>query len=122
MTSGYDWESGEGRPEPIPESAAQVTTEEIWETAKTRYPVGSTARGRVKDQFPFGVFLELDDAPGVNGFIDLLSYNPDGTINDPAAPPVPLPEVGEVVEGVVAMHVDRDRQIRVRVGPAYWES
>ncbi|MER6628880.1 hypothetical protein ABT301_11640 [Streptomyces sp. NPDC000987] len=99
-----------------------MTTEQIWETAKRRYPVGSTARGRVKDRFPFGVFLELDDAPGINGFVDLLSYNPDGTINDPEAPPVPLPEVGEVVEGIVAMHVDRDRQIRLRVGPAYWES
>jgi ribosomal protein S1 len=99
-----------------------VSGEEAWEAAKKRYPVGSAAQGRVKDRFPFGVFLELDDAPGVNGFVDLLSYNPDGTINDPEAPPVPLPEVGETVEGTVAMHVDRDRQIRVRVGAPFWES
>ncbi|MFI1565066.1 hypothetical protein ACH4ZX_18775 [Streptomyces sp. NPDC020490] len=96
--------------------------EDVWGTAKRRYPVGSTARGRVEARLPFGVFLELDDAPGVNGFVDLLSYNPDGTINDPAAPPAALPEVGEVVEGIVTVHVDRDRQIRLRVGPAFWKS
>ncbi|WP_316778968.1 hypothetical protein [Streptomyces sasae] len=99
-----------------------MSGEEVWEAAKRRYPLGSAARGRVKDRFPFGVFLELDEAPGVNGFVDLLSYNPDGTINDPEAPPVPLPEVGETVEGIVAMHVDRDRQIRIRVGAPFWES
>ncbi|MFG3017578.1 hypothetical protein ACGFZQ_03335 [Streptomyces sp. NPDC048254] len=60
-----------------------MSGEDMWEAAKRRYPLGSAARGRVKDRFPFGVFLELDDAPGVNGFVDLLSYNPDGTINDP---------------------------------------
>ncbi|MEW2299401.1 hypothetical protein AB0958_05335 [Streptomyces sp. NPDC006655] len=85
-------------------------------------PGGGAARGKVKDRFPFGVFLDLDDAPGVNGFVDLLSYNPDGTIDDPEAPPVPLPEVGETVTGTVAMHVDRDRQIRIRVGAPFWES
>ncbi|MFE3169677.1 hypothetical protein [Streptomyces sp. NPDC059224] len=99
-----------------------MSGEEMWEAAKRRYPLGSAARGRVKDRFPFGVFLVLDDAPGVNGFVDLLSYNPDGTINDPEAPPVPLPEVGETVEGTVAMHVDRDRQIRIRVGAPFWEA
>ncbi|MFJ8793345.1 hypothetical protein [Streptomyces sp. NPDC102462] len=99
-----------------------MSEDEIWEAAKRRYPLGAAASGRVKDRFPFGVFLELDDAPGVHGFLDLLSYNPDGTINDPDAPPVPLPEVGERVEGVVAMHVDRDHQIRIRVGSPFWES
>ncbi|MFJ4831419.1 hypothetical protein ACIP79_16065 [Streptomyces sp. NPDC088747] len=97
-------------------------SEESWEAAKRRYPVGSPARGRVKDRFDFGVFLELDEAPEVHGFVDLLSYNPDGTINDPDAPPAPLPEVGDIVEGVVAVHVDRDRQIRIRVGRPYWDS
>ncbi|MER5514203.1 hypothetical protein [Streptomyces sp. NPDC002763] len=58
----------------------------------------------------------------MGGQVDLLSYNPDGTINDPEAPPVPLPEVGETVQGTVAMHVDRDRQIRIRVGVPCWES
>ncbi|WP_328670902.1 hypothetical protein [Streptomyces sp. NBC_00328] len=99
-----------------------MTTEQSWEGAKRTYPLGSVAQGRVKDRFPYGVFLELDDAPGVNGFLDLVSYNPDGTLNDPEIPPVPLPQVGDRVEGVVADHVDRDRQIRIRVGPPFWES
>jgi ribosomal protein S1 len=101
---------------------AHVTAGEAWAAAKRAYPVGAAARGTVKDRFPYGVFLHLDEASGVHGFIDLVSYNPDGTLNDPAAPPVPLPQVGDRVEGVVADLVDRDRQIRIRVGPPFWES
>lgn len=99
---------------------AHVTTDISWEEAQRLYPVGSLARGVVKLRLPFGVFLDLDEAPGISAFIDLLSYNPDGTINDPAAPPVPLPEVGERVEGVVGQH--GDRQIKIRVGLPYWET
>jgi hypothetical protein len=51
-----------------------------------------------------------------------MSYDPDGTSNGPDAPPVPLPEAGDPVEGVVAMLVDRDRQIRVRAGAPFRES
>lgn len=90
-----------------------------WVEAKRLYPVGSPVRGRVKIRLPFGVFLDLDEAPGISALID-LSYNPDGTINDPAAPPYSLPDVGEFVEGVVGQH--GDEQIKIRVGPPYWES
>lgn len=98
----------------------RVTEDVSWEETKQLYPVGSPARGAVKARLPFGVFLDLDEAPGISAFIDLLSYNPDGTINDPAAPPAPLPEVGEVVEGIVGQH--GDEQIKIRVGSPYWES
>lgn len=66
------------------------------------------------------MILDLDEAPGISAFIDLLSYDPDGTINDPAAPPATLPEAGERVEGVVGQH--RDEQIKIRVGPPCWET
>ncbi|MEU3739221.1 hypothetical protein AB0E78_19300 [Streptomyces sp. NPDC032198] len=97
-----------------------MTKEISWEEAKRLYPVGSPARGVVKLRLPFGVFLDLDEAPGISALIDLLSYDPEGTINDPAAPPAPLPDVGERVEGVVGQH--GDEQIKIRVGPPYWET
>lgn len=99
-----------------------MTVDEAWENAKNLYPLGSAAQGQVKDRFPYGVFLDLDGAPGVNGFLDLVSHNPNGTLNDPEVPPVPLPQVGDRLEGIVVAHVDRDRQIRIRVGPPFWES
>ncbi|MGW6980771.1 hypothetical protein ACWGE1_15190 [Streptomyces sp. NPDC054932] len=33
-----------------------------------------------------------------------------------------VPEVGELVTGVVADLVDRDQQLRIRVGPPFWSS
>ncbi|WP_024757977.1 hypothetical protein [Streptomyces exfoliatus] len=91
---------------------------ESWQKAKERYPVGSTARGVVKARFDFGVFLELEEAPAVKGFVDVVSYNP----GDPGGEtPAPLPEVGETVEGTVVSLVDRDQQIRLQVGPPPWE-
>lgn len=113
-----------GAPKALPTCGARVTPEpeQSWEAAKRLYPLGSVARGTVKDRFPYGAFLELDAAPGVTGFLDLVSYNPGGTLNDPEVPPPELPCVGDRVEGAVADHVDRDRQIRIRVGPPFWES
>ncbi|MFI1938284.1 hypothetical protein ACH44C_14035 [Streptomyces purpureus] len=96
------------------EDPAQVTAAEAWQKAKEKYPVGSIARGVVKARFNFGVFLELQEAPAVKGFVDIVSYNPGGET------PVALPDVGETVEGTVVSLVDRDQQIRLRVGPAPW--
>ncbi|WP_371527097.1 hypothetical protein OG302_13970 [Streptomyces sp. NBC_01283] len=45
---------------------------------------------------------------------------PDGTVNDPAAPPAPLPHVGQRVAGVVGQH--GDRQIKIRVGLPFRET
>ncbi|MFJ6634535.1 hypothetical protein ACIQMR_24565 [Streptomyces sp. NPDC091376] len=95
-----------------------MTNEHAWQEAKRRYPLGASARGKVKARFNFGVFLTLEGAPDVNGFIDLSSYNPSTTEEDP---PTPLPEVGEIVEGTVVDLVDRDKQIRIRVGTPFWE-
>lgn len=94
-----------------------MSDEDSWVEAKRRYPAGSNVRGQVKARFQFGVFLEIEDAPGVIGFLDIVSYKPDPLAQEP----VPLPEVGEFVDGVVAIHVDRDQQIRIRVGRPFWE-
>ncbi|MFF3762661.1 hypothetical protein ACFYYR_00980 [Streptomyces sp. NPDC001922] len=95
-----------------------MTHTDAWQHAKERYPLGSTARGVVKVQFNFGVFLELEHAPEVNGFIDLASYSPSGAGEGEK---IPLPGVGETVEGAVVRLVDRDQQIRLRVGAPFWE-
>jgi ribosomal protein S1 len=89
-----------------------------WQDAKRRYPVGSSAQGVVQARFDFGVFLELEDVPGVKGFVDLISYRPAGEGGDSS---VVLPEVGETVEGTVVSLVERDQQIRIRVGSPFWE-
>ncbi|MFF2524887.1 hypothetical protein [Streptomyces liangshanensis] len=95
-----------------------MTDSDTWQDAKNRYPLGSSARGVVEARFAFGVFLELDGAPGAKGFVDLISYRPAGV---GAETPAALPEVGEVVEGTVVSLVDRDHQIRIRVGAPFWE-
>ncbi|MER5971312.1 hypothetical protein ABT112_16495 [Streptomyces sp. NPDC002055] len=95
-----------------------MTHADAWQDAKKRYPLGSTARGAVKARFNFGVFLELEHAPEVNGFIDLVSCRSPGSKEGEEGP---LPEIGETVEGVVVRLVDRDRQIRLRVGAPFWE-
>ncbi|MER5706233.1 hypothetical protein [Streptomyces sp. NPDC002122] len=103
----------------IPKDPAQMNHAESWQKAKESYPVGSTARGVVKARFNVGVFLELEEAPAVKGFVDIVSYNPGGSNREAQAP---LPGVGETVEGTVVSLVDRDQQIRLQVGPQSWES
>ncbi|MCS0602408.1 hypothetical protein NX794_14480 [Streptomyces sp. LP11] len=83
-----------------------------WENAKALYPVGAQAQGTVKKKFPFGVFLELSGAPDVIAFLDIASYNPAGE-----PPPAPLPDPGARVTGTIAAHNERDKQLRIRVGP-----
>ncbi|WP_329029048.1 MULTISPECIES: hypothetical protein [unclassified Streptomyces] len=86
---------------------------DAWEDAKLRHPVGGRVDGVVRVRRPFGVFIELDGAPEVIAFLDIVSYNPDPPVDE-------LPEVGEGVSGEVAFHDDRKRQIRVRVGAPFW--
>ncbi|MGW2558206.1 hypothetical protein ACWCXB_02965 [Streptomyces sp. NPDC001514] len=72
----------------------------------------------MKAKFDLGVFLELEYAPEVNGFVDNASYNPSGAGEDTHKQ---LPNIGELVEGTVVSLDDRDRQIRIRVGAPFWE-
>jgi ribosomal protein S1 len=90
---------------------------EPWQHAKALYPVGENIRGTVEVRFPFGVVLELSGvAPHIMGFIDIVSYNPIGNDQSVAS----LPNAGEIIEGVVAELVDRDQQVRIRVGHPFW--
>ncbi|MEU2240195.1 hypothetical protein ABZ572_12450 [Streptomyces sp. NPDC018338] len=92
---------------------------EFWQKARERHPVGSAARDVVKARFSFGVFLELEEAPAVMGFVDVVSCNPGGSDREA---PAPLPGVDDTVEGTAVSLVDRDQQIRLQVGPRPWES
>lgn len=87
--------------------------EDELENAKLRHPVGSKTHGVVRIRRPFGVFIELDGAPEVIGFLDIASYNPNPPVLD-------LPEVGARVSVEVAFHDEQKRQIRVRVGQPFW--
>ncbi|GHI07989.1 hypothetical protein [Streptomyces cellostaticus] len=90
-----------------------MTSEDQWQEAKRLHAVGSEVRGTVNAKFPFGVFLDLPETPEITGFLDIASYNPTSTDSSP----VPLPDVGVSVAGVVSYHDEQSKQIRIRVGP-----
>lgn len=83
-----------------------------WDAIKLTHPIGTRLRGEVQAKFPFGVFISITQEPGVKVFMDIASYAPDGAHGEA----VLLPGVGEIIEGTVTDHVDRDQQIRIRVG------
>lgn len=89
-----------------------MSTEKQWQDAKVLYPTGTEAHAKVKAKFPFGVFLELEKAPEVTAFLDIASYNPEDESS-----PASLPDIDSLVVGIVSSHVERDKQIRIRVGP-----
>ncbi|MFI0907078.1 hypothetical protein ACH4TE_26705 [Streptomyces sioyaensis] len=92
-----------------------MSSEEEWQRAKEIYAIGSRASGMVVAHRSFGFFVKLDKSPTVMAFVDIVSYNPQGLSLGPSN----WPKVGEPVEGVVADLVDRDHQVRLRVGPAH---
>ncbi|MDH6487784.1 hypothetical protein [Streptomyces sp. SAI-127] len=90
-----------------------MNDEEEWRRIKETHTVGSPVTGIVAARFPFGFFVKLDGISKAQGFVDVISYNPPGESSDPED----WPEVGERIDGVVADLVDRDHQVRIRVGP-----
>ncbi|MGZ3142266.1 hypothetical protein ACVDFE_09780 [Lentzea chajnantorensis] len=61
----------------------------------------------------FGLFLTFDEVPNATGFVDALSYRPQGV----SLSPEELPEAGSRIRGLVVEHSEHNKQIRVRVGP-----
>lgn len=88
-----------------------------WDDAKRAYPLGAIVRARVVARFQFGVFLEIDQGVPAKFFLDIASYAPEKVFGNPE----PLPDVGEAIEGTVVSHIDRDGQIRIRVGKPAWD-
>jgi len=79
-----------------------------WDTAETRYPVGSKVRGRVVRVVDFGAFLELEED------IDALLPISEMSWSHHIGRPSELVKVGDEPE-VVVLKVEPDRQ-RISVG------
>lgn len=91
--------------------------DEDWEASKSRFPIGSEVSVVVRQHMPFGMFVELPADPTASAFIDLASYHPGG---QEVVDHTQWPSEGEAIDAIVADHVDRNRQIRLRVGPEIW--
>jgi hypothetical protein len=84
-----------------------------WDTIKESYPLGVETDVTIKKKVPFGMFVELRGYPQASALIDALSFRPgDRDVWDHSE----WPEVGSTVRAIVAEHVDRNRQVRLRVG------
>ncbi|MER7462022.1 hypothetical protein [Streptomyces sp. NPDC097981] len=92
--------------------------DQSWDETKLAHPVGTRLQGEIQAKFPFGVFVSIAQEPGVKVFMDIASYAP----NEASGEETSLPEVGEKIEGTVVDHVDRDQQIRIRVGQPFWDA
>ncbi|GHC65560.1 RNA-binding protein [Streptomyces cinnamoneus] len=86
--------------------------EEIWIAAKECFPVGANVHGTVEKCLPFGFFVKLPGFPGGMAVVDAIAYLPHGVVVDPSLWPSP----GQSIDVEVVYHVDRHRQIKLRVG------
>ncbi|MFD1145581.1 RNA-binding protein [Saccharothrix hoggarensis] len=89
-----------------------------WERVKSRLPMGAEVRGTVLVHAPFGIFVDLAEAPGANAVLDGIDYRPGG---EPVGPDG-WPPKGAPIEAVVVDHVDENRQLKLRVGPSWWDT
>jgi hypothetical protein len=68
-------------------------------------PIGIGFTGEVIARQPFGVFLSIDGVPGAIGLAEITAMPANR----------PMPSVGASVAGAVIWHVERNRQIKVRL-------
>lgn len=71
------------------------TEENPWDTVRSRYPVGSHIKGKVRNFTSYGAFVELED--GIDGMIHVSDMSWTRKINHPTE----LLEKGQEVEAVV---------------------
>lgn len=77
-------------------------TENPWETASQRYPVGARVRGEVVNIVNYGAFVKLE--PGVEGLVHISEMSWTRRINHPSE----IVSPGDQVE-VVVLEVDKDK-------------
>lgn len=77
-----------------------------------RLPLGACVRARVTARPGFGLFVEINEAPGITGLIRIVDYRPTSTI---PVSPHDLPPVGTELEAVVVDHNGLSRQVGLRV-------
>ncbi|MEV0323324.1 hypothetical protein ACIBKX_11930 [Streptomyces sp. NPDC050658] len=80
---------------------------EDWETAKRRYPIGSTVTGKVDRVAGFGVFLAVEGLSRYGAVVDVVGLRTD------AEGSAVWPEPGESVTGVVVDHMEHNQKIKL---------
>jgi ribosomal protein S1 len=95
-------------------------SQELWPTAKARYPIGSRLTGTVVHQAQFGVFLGLN-LGHVHALLEITGFAdaPDFELGAPPPQPVAVryPELGEIVTATVLDPRDDNHQIYVTAKP-----
>jgi small subunit ribosomal protein S1 len=79
-----------------------------WDEVETRYPIGSTIKGEIRNLTPYGAFVELED--GIDGMIHVSDLSWTRKINHPSE----ILKKGEEVEASV-LEIDKTNQ-RISLG------
>ncbi|MAS94238.1 MAG: 30S ribosomal protein S1 [Verrucomicrobiales bacterium] len=79
-----------------------------WDEVETRYPIGSTIKGEIRNLTPYGAFVELED--GIDGMIHVSDLSWTRKINHPSE----ILKKGEEVEATV-LEIDKTNQ-RISLG------
>ena len=79
-----------------------------WDEVETRYPIGSTIKGEIRNLTPYGAFVELED--GIDGMIHVSDLSWTRKINHPSE----ILKKAEEVEGTV-LEIDKTNQ-RISLG------
>jgi small subunit ribosomal protein S1 len=89
-----------------------------WEGVETKFPVGSTVKGKVTGLAEFGAFVEL--APAIEGLIHISEFSWTEKVKKPGA----VLKVGQEVEAKL-IAIDREKEkislSLKRMGPSPWE-
>jgi len=93
-------------------------TQDPWETAVDKYPIGSKVKGKIISIADYGAFIELET--GVEGLVHISEMTWNGRIKHPTK----LVAIGDIVEAVV-LHIDPENK-RISLGmkqiePNPWE-
>ncbi|MEM9281800.1 MAG: 30S ribosomal protein S1 [Verrucomicrobiota bacterium] len=79
-----------------------------WDEVETRYPIGTTIKGEIRNLTPYGAFVELED--GIDGMIHVSDLSWTRKINHPSE----ILKKSEEVEAVV-LEIDKTNQ-RISLG------
>ncbi|MDF1657074.1 MAG: 30S ribosomal protein S1 [Verrucomicrobiales bacterium] len=79
-----------------------------WDEVETRYPIGTTIKGEIRNLTPYGAFVELED--GIDGMIHVSDLSWTRKINHPSE----ILKKGEEVEAAV-LEIDKTNQ-RISLG------
>jgi small subunit ribosomal protein S1 len=85
-----------------------------WDEVESRFPIGSTIKGEIRNLTPYGAFVELED--GIDGMIHVSDLSWTRKINHPSE----VVKKGEVVEACV-LEIDKTNQ-RISLGVKQLES